>query len=225
MANEPTDVFRLARTAKGYRARQKILRATADVLGERGLDNVTVLAICERADIGRTTLYNYFKDAEEAIDALMGEFAVEIQQQFEQIHGGRPRGVKRMAYCLRFILERAWRDPSWGKLAVSLRAAGPHFDDYVIAQVSLEIAAGLENGEMELSAPEANALPKFIASVIADTSRKLTTKELQLGDIVAVVLLILRASGVNATVAQDAASQKSSRALLARSWLVEQNSQ
>ena len=78
---------------------------------------------------------------------------------------------------------------------------------------------------MELSAPEANALPQFIASVIADTSRKLTTKELQLKDIVTVLLLILRASGVNATIAQDAASQRISRALLARSWLVEQNSQ
>ena len=137
MAYEPDDVFRLARTAKGYRARQKILKATADVLGEHGLHNVTVLAICEQANIGRTTLYNYFKDADEAIHALMDDFAVEIQQQFEQIHGEQSRGVMRMAFCIRFILERAWRDPAWGKLAVNLRSAGPQFDDFVIAQVSL----------------------------------------------------------------------------------------
>ena len=221
MKNEPNDVFKLARTAKGYRARQNILKATADILGERGLDNVTVLAICERAGIGRTTLYNYFKDADEAIHALMGEFAIEIQQQFEQIHGERLRGVKRMAYCLRFILERAWRDPAWGKLAVTLRSASPQFDNYLIAQVSLEVTAGFENDEMSLSAHEANALPQFIASVIADTSRKLSNKEAQLKDIKPVILLILRASGVTEGLAREAASQKVSRALLARSWLVE----
>lgn len=221
MANKPNDVFKLARTAKGYRARQRILRATADILGERGLDNVTVLAICERADIGRTTLYNYFKDADEAIQALMEEFAVEIQEQFEQIHGGQPRGVKRLAYCLRFILERAWRDPMWGKLAVNLRAVGPQFDNYVIAQVSLEIAAGLENDEVNLSSPEASALPQFIASVIADTLRKLSSKETQLKEITPIVLLILRASGVETAFAGEAASQKVSRALFSRSWLVE----
>ena len=221
MKNEPSDVFKLARTAKGYRARQNILIATASVLGERGLDNVTVLAICERANIGRTTLYNYFRDADEVVDALMDTFATEIQQQFEQIHGGRARGTKRMAYCLRFIMERAWRDPSWGKLAANLRSAGPQFDDYVIAQVSLEIAAGLENGEMQLSSREAGALPQFITSVVADTSHKLSTKELLLRDVSPTILLILRAAGVETLLAEEAVSQKISRALFAHSWLVE----
>ena len=224
MKNEPNDVFKLARTAKGYRARQNILKATADILGERGLDNVTVLAICERAEIGRTTLYNYFRDADEAIQALMEEFAVEIQQQFEQIHGERPRGVKRLAYCLRFILERAWRDPAWGKLAVNLRAVGPQFDDYMIKQVSLEVTASFENDDLNLGTQEASVLPQFIASVVADTSRKLSNKEAQLKDIKSIILLILRASGVEAKLAQAAADQKVSRALLARSWLLEPSS-
>ena len=105
MKNEPSDVFKLARTAKGYRARQNILIATASVLGERGLDNVTVLAICEQADIGRTTLYNYFKDAEDAVASVLEESATELQAQFEHIHGERERGVRRLSYCLRFILE------------------------------------------------------------------------------------------------------------------------
>lgn len=222
MATDPNDIFKLARTAKGYRARQRILIATADVLGERGLDNVTVLAICERAEIGRTTLYNYFKDADEAIQALMGEFTVEIQQQFELLHGDMPRGVKRLAYCLRFILERAWRDPMWGKLAVSLRAAGPQFDALLKDQVDLEINAALENGETNLSAKEVKALPAFVASVVADTSRKLSDKEAQLKDITPIILLLLRASGVKAPMSEAAVNQKVSRAVFVRSWLVEE---
>ena len=220
MKNTPRDIYKVARTAKGYQARQRILIATAELLGDKGIDNVTVLAICEQANIGRTTLYNYFKDANEAIQALLGEFAIEIQAQFELIHGGRPRGMSRMAYCLRFLMERAWRDPVWGKLAVSLRNAGPHFDDYLEAQISLEIAAAIEASEINLATQEQSALTPFICSIVADMVKKLSNKEVQLKDITPVIALILRAAGMEPHVAEEATSQRISRALIGRSWLV-----
>ena len=77
----------------------------------------------------------------------------------------------------------------------------------------MEIKAGIESGEMKISAHEATALPQFVATVIADTSRKLSTRAVQLKDITPIILLILRASGVNAQLAKEAASQKISRAL------------
>jgi len=49
---------------------------------------------------------------------------------------------------IRFVMERAWRDPTWGKFAVNLRNVGPLFDSYMKAQVSLEIAATVDTGEM-----------------------------------------------------------------------------
>jgi len=44
--------------------RDAIVKATAELIDERGLLSVTMSAIAERAGIGRATLYKYFRDVE-----------------------------------------------------------------------------------------------------------------------------------------------------------------
>jgi AcrR family transcriptional regulator len=53
-------------TIETHRAsvRQAIFAATSDIVSERGLANVTMSEIAERAGIGRATLYKYFPDVE-----------------------------------------------------------------------------------------------------------------------------------------------------------------
>ncbi len=220
MKNNPSEVFKVARTAKGYQARQRILIATAELLGECGVDNITVLAICEHANIGRTTLYNYFTDSSDVIQELLSEFVTEIQSQFEQIHGDKPRGTIRLAYCLRFLMERSWRDPVWGKLAINLRDAGPAFDTYMKEQINLEINGAIVNNELTLTKQELDVLSPFISSIVTDMCRKLSSREAALKEITPIIALSLRAAGATPSLVKQAVSQKLSRALFKRSWLI-----
>lgn len=208
MQRDPQEIYGLAKTAKGYRARQNILRATAKVVANQGLESATVLAICEQADIGRTTLYNYFKDAEDAVARVLEESATELQAQFEHIHGERERGVKRLGYCLRFILERAYADPDWGRLFVELYKFGPQVDMYLRAQVELELQAAGAEGDADLSKKETDALVRVISASLIRLCDRLAKKEADISEIAPTITALLRGAGVKKRTAASASNQK-----------------
>lgn len=63
----------MARYRPGLATRGRILTATREVLGERGLDGTTLKGICERAGIGAGSFYNLFDSKEEAVLEVVGE--------------------------------------------------------------------------------------------------------------------------------------------------------
>ena len=50
-------------------ARERIVRAAADLFAERGFASVSVSDIAERAEVGRTTFFRYFGDKQEVVFA------------------------------------------------------------------------------------------------------------------------------------------------------------
>ncbi|NOX50077.1 MAG: TetR/AcrR family transcriptional regulator [Gammaproteobacteria bacterium] len=214
------EVFRRARTPKGHRARRRILISTAEMLGKRGADNLSVQAICESAQISRTSLYNYFDDVDEVLQALTLGFVEEISEQFEIIHGNQPRGAARLAYCLRFVLERALGDPTWGRLAVNLAEVSPVVETYLQDQVEFEMRAAIDEGDMQLTKPELKAFLSFVPAIVFGSCTKLANSEMPRQQISPIVSLVLRAGGLNASLAQKFAGQKINRKILSRSWLV-----
>ncbi len=217
MQSDPKEIYTLAKTAKGYRARQNILRATAKVVAHKGLESATVLAICEQADIGRTTLYNYFKDAEDAVASVLDESAAELQAQFELIHGEQERGIKRLAYCLRFILEQANADPDWGRLIVELYRLGSQVDAYLRTQVELEISAASKHGEVDLTKTETDALVRVISASVVRLCDRLSKGEADTGEIAPTIIALLRGAGVDKKNAKNASNQKLSQKAIFRS--------
>lgn len=63
----------MARYRPGLETRRRILIATREVLGERGLDGTTLKAICDRAGVGAGSFYNLFDTKEEAILQVVRE--------------------------------------------------------------------------------------------------------------------------------------------------------
>nr|WP_133996494.1 TetR/AcrR family transcriptional regulator [Streptomyces sp. 846.5] len=58
-------------------ARREILDAAADLIAERPIHEVTVLAIMERTTLSRKSFYVYFQDRSEVISALVGTLRTE----------------------------------------------------------------------------------------------------------------------------------------------------
>ncbi|MGL1900977.1 MAG: TetR/AcrR family transcriptional regulator [Fibrobacterales bacterium] len=63
---------------------EDILNATAHLIAEKGITNISVDDIAKKADFGKGTLYNYFKNKEDIIWSLVekvfSEFLSEISQ-------------------------------------------------------------------------------------------------------------------------------------------------
>jgi AcrR family transcriptional regulator len=60
-------------------SRERIIGATAAVLAEHGLPGLTMRAVAERLGTGTMTLYGYFRDKDELLDALIDSKTAELE--------------------------------------------------------------------------------------------------------------------------------------------------
>lgn len=128
-------------TPKARRTRLALLEAARAELGSRGVSGVTVMAVCERASVGRTSFYNYFEDTGALVSTVAQEAAKDIKERFDTLHPGVPRGRVRLEACLRMILETAIDDPEAILLVTSLVNSVPEIMELLRAEISVEIAA------------------------------------------------------------------------------------
>ncbi len=63
----------MARYRVGLETRERILSATRDLLGEVGIEGVTLKAITDRAGVGAGSFYNLFETKEEAVLEVVRE--------------------------------------------------------------------------------------------------------------------------------------------------------
>lgn len=54
------------------RTRHALVHALMSLMGERGWDDIDVLSLCERANIGRSTFYQHFPNKEELLKQSLG---------------------------------------------------------------------------------------------------------------------------------------------------------
>ena len=78
-----------------------ILEAAKEVFLEKGFEFATVEEIAQRAELGKGTLYSYFRNKEEIYLALLGEG---VEELFEEIEG-----VLRMSLGTEEMIERLAR--------------------------------------------------------------------------------------------------------------------
>jgi AcrR family transcriptional regulator len=112
--------------------RRRLLHALSEVIGEHGVDGLTVGRVCEQAGVSRRTFYEQFDDCEECLlatfEAQIGRLLSEILPRYE--HPGRTRvgtgWLERVRNALTCLLERLDADPGMARLCVieTLRA-GP----------------------------------------------------------------------------------------------------
>ncbi|QOZ45994.1 hypothetical protein XH89_22835 [Bradyrhizobium sp. CCBAU 53340] len=63
------------------RTRRALNEAFLSLLVERGFDELSVLEVCERANVGRSTFYTYFQSKEDLLDGGLGDLSDELRRQ------------------------------------------------------------------------------------------------------------------------------------------------
>lgn len=126
-------------TPKARRTRSALLAAARTEIAQSGVRAASVMAVCDRAAIGRTSFYNYFTGMDDLVSAVAREAATEIKARFDQSHQHLPRGHKRLAACLRMIFATATQDTD----TIQLIEALSHDDPSIMALLENEIAAEL----------------------------------------------------------------------------------
>ncbi|MCZ6821632.1 MAG: helix-turn-helix domain containing protein, partial [Deltaproteobacteria bacterium] len=70
---------------RALETRRRLLDATAELLGKRGVREIRVVEIARKVDTSPATFYQYFKDVEEATLALAEEAAQEMPALAEKL--------------------------------------------------------------------------------------------------------------------------------------------
>jgi AcrR family transcriptional regulator len=78
---------RRARAKASSRAR--IIESAIRLFGERGIDAVTVDEIAAAADVGKGTIYNYFRTKEDIVVAFMADVEQKIQAKLRELDTGK----------------------------------------------------------------------------------------------------------------------------------------
>ncbi len=65
-------------------SRAALLKAARELVSERGLEALTVVAVAQRAGLHRSTAYQHFKSREQLLAAVGGEFARELRRLFRE---------------------------------------------------------------------------------------------------------------------------------------------
>jgi len=206
MSDRADSIYDTARTKKGFRSRQAILAHTSQLLGDFGPAAVTVSGICEAAKISRSAFYNYFTSAEDAVDVMAKNFAENITKQFAKLHQDHPRGIERLAYCLRFIQETATQDPEWGKLIVQIQQVSPDVEAKLVEQINEEVKAARKTGTITLSTGQVSAFMSMTIATLFRNCQSLALGSASRDVITPSIHLLLRAAGAEETTAKKAAA-------------------
>lgn len=74
------------------RTKKVLTKALVEILENKNVENVTVSELAKKADITRTTFYQYYRDPVEMLERLQIEIALDLNKIVEQTEGGDARG-------------------------------------------------------------------------------------------------------------------------------------
>jgi AcrR family transcriptional regulator len=78
------------------RLRQHIVHTAAELLAERGLGEVSMSLLAQRAGIARATLYNHFPDFERVLAALVADQVARFRKQLDRHLADAPDPAERL---------------------------------------------------------------------------------------------------------------------------------
>ena len=188
-------LFDTIKTKKGYLARKNILSATATLLGEQGIEGLNISAICQKAQMPRTSFYNYFSNLEEVLEALVLDIIIGFEKEFEVLHTYPERGAERLAACIFHLYKRAVNDPNWGKLASQLLKITDEVEHRFKHRAREEVIAAIGNN-FSLSNEDVEPYLDMITNTTFFYIHKLANKNAKLPLALRTVNLLLCAGGM-----------------------------
>ncbi|WP_022867313.1 TetR/AcrR family transcriptional regulator [Schaalia vaccimaxillae] len=179
--------------------RRRLFEALGDLLAEQSFDTITMSQIAERAEVGRTAVYNHFADKEVLLLAYMRQVTSEFTEVLQEALEGENDPIEQLRIYLRSHLEITARyhvASSMNLRRQMSRENSEHLADHagIIGHVLLHILdAAMRTGAIPRQNPL--ALVSLIHSSLAGQRLPLDPKERE-ASLVQVETFILRGIGV-----------------------------
>lgn len=152
--------------------KQEIYRAAAQVFFDKGYNDTTLGDIAKASNVGRSTLYQYFKNKEEIFHEVSISFFSELVSSLDEIMSTDLYATEKLIRMLSvFIFESGADDKRFfelTKVLLFLKANSTIFESqFKFLYLSVQdmfyqvIEAGMKSGEIKKTNPEAMTLAVF----------------------------------------------------------------
>jgi len=100
------------------RTRGRLVEAVRRVVGEKGVEAMTILDITQAADVGFGTFYNYFESKDAILAAATAEATEELGDALERLNQRLQDPAEILAVAVRHCVRMVERDPIWAWFVV-----------------------------------------------------------------------------------------------------------
>lgn len=113
------------RAEKARRARQALLDAAAEVVGEYGYTGASIARITERANLAHGTFYNYFEDRQDILDQLLPTIDSRLLAAVETDIAQARTAIEAEDAGFRAFLNFALENPAFSRIVDEAGAGAP----------------------------------------------------------------------------------------------------
>ena len=154
----------LSRTARRQaKTRADLINAAREIIAERGLNELRISDVTERADVAFGTFYNQFKTKDDIVEAVVAETIVGLAASIEESPAFADPAEALVA-STRTIVRVAYEDPSLARLLVNLEQAEARFERIIRPQAGALLERGVAEGVFAIDDLETTLTMSIAAS-------------------------------------------------------------
>jgi AcrR family transcriptional regulator len=180
--------------ARRARTRSKILSAAFELFDKRGVDQVTVEDVREKAGLARGSFYNYFVTYEDMLKAMAAEIARQINREQSERFDTVSNMAERIWSNLRYTILRGASDRSCSEILVRITPLVGPLNEEMRVHAERDLLTSVKRRAVDVpSAGVALDLGYGLATMMLQRALK---RRIDLKEIEAAGLMLLRAFGV-----------------------------
>ncbi|WP_296599089.1 TetR/AcrR family transcriptional regulator [Phenylobacterium sp.] len=199
-----------AKSGRGARTREALIRAGRALFAERPVDAVAIDDIVQAAEVAKGSFYNHFADREALVKAVVYEIREALERRVGAVNADVTDPARRVARAVCVYQRYAVDEPQRAKVLVRIQSGFARTDEPMNRGVAADVSAGLAAGRFVIATVEAGVL------YVTGVSQAALARTCRNPDVSAAVslsqqmcALILRGLGVPAAEAETLAAQAS----------------
>ncbi len=126
--------------------RRRLMKATYEIIAERGLAGLVIQDITEAADVGYGSFYNHFTSKDAIVTAVIEAARQHIKDIFRRLASTTSDQLEIFALELRASLQLAKRDKTWGWFTMRTALSGEQAGAGVGSELRQSLAACVKSG-------------------------------------------------------------------------------
>ena len=191
------------KSQKGQRNYTLILDSALKIVGESGINTLTVGNLCRVADIKRTSFYTYFQSIEHMLNELAVREFAKFEDAFQAEHPEAQWGIDRFVKTTRFVFKCVIDEPDFSPRIAGLLKYHPPSMMAFISEIRNDVNSLIETNVLHIEPEDIEPYVQLISASLVNAIYKSSSGMLAKGHARRTMILLLRAGSIDPSIIED----------------------